>query len=54
MPLPEISLAMFDSRRLPVEPCEHYMIGGVATDLWGRTTVPGLWAAGEAAAIRFR
>ena len=34
---------------LPVEPCEHYMIGGIATDLWGATSVPGLWAAGEAA-----
>jgi L-aspartate oxidase len=34
---------------LPVEPCEHYMIGGAATDLHGRTTVPGLWAAGEVA-----
>ena len=34
---------------LPVEPCEHYLIGGVATDLDGRTTVPHLWAAGETA-----
>ena len=34
---------------LPVEPCEHYMIGGAATDLHGRTTVDGLWAAGEVA-----
>ena len=37
------------SEPLPVEPCQHYMIGGVVTDLWGRTTVPGLWAAGEVA-----
>ena len=34
---------------VPVEPCEHYMIGGVATDLWARTSVPGLYAAGEVA-----
>jgi L-aspartate oxidase len=34
---------------VPVEPCEHYMIGGVVTDLHGRTSIPGLWAAGEVA-----
>ena len=38
-----------ESDLVPVEPCQHYMIGGVATDLYGRTTVPGLWAAGEVA-----
>lgn len=37
------------SEAVPVEPCEHYMIGGVATDLWARTSVPGLYAAGEVA-----
>src|SRR5262249_6647710 len=26
----------------------HYMIGGVTVDLHGRTSIPGLWAAGEA------
>lgn len=34
---------------VPVQPCQHYMVGGVATDLWGRTSVDGLWAAGEVA-----
>jgi L-aspartate oxidase len=34
---------------VPVEPCEHYMIGGVRTDLHGRTSAPGLYAAGECA-----
>jgi len=35
--------------RLPVSPAAHYVMGGVWTDLDGRTTVPGLYAAGEAA-----
>jgi L-aspartate oxidase len=34
---------------VPVEPAQHYMIGGVATDLWARTSVPRLYAAGEVA-----
>jgi L-aspartate oxidase len=33
--------------KLPVSPASHYCMGGVRTDLWGRTTVPGLYAAGE-------
>jgi L-aspartate oxidase len=33
--------------RIPVRPGAHYMIGGVTVDLEGRTTIPGLWAAGE-------
>ncbi|MCA9083343.1 MAG: L-aspartate oxidase [Planctomycetaceae bacterium] len=33
--------------RVPVRPGAHYMIGGVTTDSEGRTTLPGLWAAGE-------
>jgi L-aspartate oxidase len=33
--------------RIPVRPGAHYMMGGVTVDLEGRTTVPGLWAAGE-------
>jgi L-aspartate oxidase len=32
---------------VPVSPAAHYLIGGVATDLGGRTTLPGLLAAGE-------
>ena len=37
------------SDMLPVSPASHYCMGGVRTDLWGRTTVPGLYAAGEVA-----
>lgn len=32
---------------LPVSPASHYSMGGIRTDLWGRTTVAGLYAAGE-------
>lgn len=33
--------------RIPVRPGAHYMIGGVSVDRAGRTSLPGLWAAGE-------
>lgn len=32
---------------IPVRPGAHYMIGGVTVDMQGRTTLAGLWAAGE-------
>jgi len=34
---------------LPVAPAAHYLSGGVCTDLDGASTLPGLWACGEAA-----
>ncbi len=34
---------------VPVRPAAHYLMGGVRTDVHGRTSMPGLFAAGEAA-----
>jgi L-aspartate oxidase len=34
---------------IPVRPAAHYLMGGIRTDLFGRTTLAGLYAAGEAA-----
>jgi fumarate reductase flavoprotein subunit len=36
---------------IPVRPVVHYMMGGVDTDKEGRTRLPGLYAAGEAACV---
>jgi L-aspartate oxidase len=46
--------AGFDLARdpVPVGPAAHYLMGGVETDLDGRTSVPGLFAAGEVACTR--
>jgi L-aspartate oxidase len=34
---------------VPVTPAAHYWMGGIRTDAWGRTSVPGLFAVGEVA-----
>jgi L-aspartate oxidase len=34
---------------IPVGPAAHYIMGGVETDTWGRSSLPGLFAAGEVA-----
>lgn len=38
------------SEPVPIAPAAHYFLGGVETDVDGRTSVPGLFAAGECAA----
>jgi succinate dehydrogenase / fumarate reductase flavoprotein subunit len=36
---------------IPVRPGAHYHMGGVSTDVWGRTPLEGLYAAGECACV---
>ena len=38
---------------IPVHPACHYMVGGVETDLWARTSLAGLYACGEVASTGF-
>jgi len=36
---------------IPVRPGSHYHMGGIDADMWGRTVMPGLYAAGECACV---
>src|SRR5688500_4702369 len=36
---------------IPILPGMHYIMGGIKTDVWGRTNIPGLYAAGETACV---
>ncbi len=36
---------------IPVLPAQHYMMGGIGTNIRGETNIPGLYAAGEAACV---
>jgi L-aspartate oxidase len=38
-----------DTEPVPIAPAAHYTLGGIVTDLDGRSTLPGLYAAGECA-----
>ncbi len=37
-------------QNIPVAPAAHYLMGGIAVNEWGRTTLEGLWACGETSA----
>jgi L-aspartate oxidase len=37
-------------QNIPVAPAEHYLMGGIAVDEWGRTSLGNLWACGETSA----
>ncbi|MBZ5640396.1 MAG: succinate dehydrogenase/fumarate reductase flavoprotein subunit [Acidobacteriia bacterium] len=39
------------STPIPIRPVAHYSMGGIETDIDGATRIPGIWAAGEAAAV---
>ncbi|GAA3928223.1 L-aspartate oxidase [Microbacterium soli] len=39
----------WSARPVPVSPAAHYLMGGIVTDVDGRTSLPGLWAVGETA-----
>ncbi len=36
---------------IPIQPCQHYSMGGIDTDVNGKTEMPGLYAAGECACV---
>jgi len=36
---------------IPITPCQHYTMGGIDTDVDGRTAMPGFYAAGECACV---
>jgi len=36
---------------IPIRPVAHYSMGGIETDINGRTRIPNIWAAGEAACV---
>jgi len=36
---------------VPITPCQHYTMGGIDTDVDGRTAMPGFYAAGECACV---
>ncbi|MBI4287080.1 MAG: FAD-dependent oxidoreductase [Chloroflexi bacterium] len=36
---------------IPIQPGQHYSMGGIGTDVWGQSELPGLFAAGECACV---